>query len=61
MSNTTTRSDPNEKQRGAAKMKRVPIKIVEKDPIPKPDWIRIRILPNNNAVTDLKAILRENK
>ncbi|NNM59143.1 MAG: lipoyl synthase [Legionellales bacterium] len=60
MSNTITRIDPAEKQRGEAKMKRVPIKIIARDPIHKPEWIRIRIPANNHAVTDLKAILREN-
>lgn len=56
----TTRIDPTQKQRGAEKMARIPIKIESKDYIPKPDWIRIRV-PANNNVAELKAVLRENK
>lgn len=52
--------NPTEKQRGAAKMARIPIKVVEADPIRKPDWIRIRI-PATPAVAHLKNILRENR
>lgn len=59
MSDLNSGIDPTQKQRGAAKMARIPIKIEAKDYIPKPDWIRIRI-PATNAVGELKAILREN-
>lgn len=51
---------PTEKQRGAAKMARIPVKVEASDPIRKPDWIRIRI-PANPAVAKLKNILRENR
>lgn len=53
-------SNPSEKQRGAAKMARIPVKVVAMEPIRKPDWIRIRI-PATPAVSQLKEILRENK
>lgn len=53
-------SNPTEKQRGAAKMARIPIKVVEAEPLRKPDWIRIRI-PATPAVAKLKNILRENR
>lgn len=57
----TTPSNPSEKQRGAAKMARIPIKVVTQDePLRKPDWIRIRI-PATPAVANLKKILRENR
>lgn len=52
--------NPNEKQRGAAKMARIPIKVVAAEPIRKPDWIRIKI-PATPAVAKLKNILRENR
>jgi len=52
--------NPNEKQRGAAKMARIPIKVIEAEPIRKPDWIRIKI-PATPAVAKLKNILRENR
>jgi lipoic acid synthetase len=49
------------KQRGAEKMARIPIKIVNTEPaLRKPDWLRIRI-PATPAVANLKAVLRENR
>lgn len=53
-------TDPNQKQRGAAKMARIPIKIIPTEPLRKPDWIRIKI-PATPAVAKLKEILRENR
>jgi lipoic acid synthetase len=50
----------NEKQRGAAKMARIPIKVVEAEPLRKPDWLRIRI-PATPAVAELKSVLRKNR
>lgn len=53
--------DPSQKQRGADKLARIPVKIEPTvDPLRKPDWIRIRI-PASPAVSDLKQILRQNK
>ncbi|MES2219118.1 MAG: lipoyl synthase [Pseudomonadota bacterium] len=53
--------DPTQKQRGADKLARIPIKIEPTTAaLRKPDWIRIR-LPASPAVSDLKKILRENK
>jgi lipoic acid synthetase len=53
--------DPTQKQRGAEKLARIPVKIEPTvDPLRKPDWIRVRI-PASPAVNDLKQILRENK
>src|SRR5690242_8818665 len=49
------------KQRGAEKLARIPIKIEpSKETLRKPDWIRIRI-PSSPAVANLKKILRDNK
>lgn len=51
----------NNKQRGAEKLARIPVKIEPTtDPLRKPDWIRIRI-PTTPAVANLKQILRENR
>ncbi len=51
----------NQKQRGAEKLARIPIKIEPTlEPLRKPDWIRIRI-PTTPAVANLKKILRDNK
>jgi lipoic acid synthetase len=52
--------NPNDKQRGANKMARIPVKVIAADPIRKPDWIRIKI-PATPAVARLKSILRENR
>lgn len=69
MSDTTVKSTrpkikpvvPGEKLRGAEKMARIPVKIEQtKNPLRKPDWIRIR-LQNGNKVQELKNTLRENK
>lgn len=49
-----------EKERGAAKMARIPIKIIPSEPLRKPDWIRIKV-PASPAITQLKSILRENR
>jgi lipoic acid synthetase len=52
---------PNNKQRGAEKLARIPVKIEPTTtPMRKPDWIRIRI-PATPAVANLKKILRDNK
>lgn len=51
----------NNKQRGAEKLARIPVKIEPTlNPARKPDWIRIRI-PTSPAVANLKEILRKNK
>ncbi len=52
--------EPADKQRGAAKLARIPIKIDASAPLRKPDWIRIKI-PATPAVAALKNILRENR
>lgn len=50
----------NQKQRGAEKLSRIPIKIEPTvTPLRKPDWIRIR-LTAAPAVDHLKKLLREN-
>lgn len=53
-------TNPSDKQRGAAKLARIPIKIDVSEPLRKPDWIRIKI-PVTPAVAKLKDILRENR
>jgi lipoyl synthase len=51
----------HDKERGKEKLARIPIKIeTTKNPLRKPDWIRIRI-PTTPAVNNLKQILRENR
>ncbi len=51
-----------DKQRGSAKLSRIPVKIVsnQTDTLRKPDWIRVRV-PASSRITELKAVLRENR
>jgi lipoyl synthase len=51
-----------EKQRGAAKTARIPIKIVPlEEALKKPDWIRVRLAPASSRFSEVKSILREQK
>jgi lipoic acid synthetase len=49
-----------EKQKGQAKMARIPIKVVPAAPLAKPDWIRVR-LGNGERFQEIKRILREHR
>lgn len=51
-----------DKQRGSAKLSRIPVKIVsnQTDTLRKPEWIRVRV-PSTPRITELKAVLRENR
>ena len=49
-----------DKQKGAAKTARIPIKIVPAERLPKPDWIRVRF-GDNVRFREMKQILRERK
>ncbi len=56
-----TTHNPNEKQKGQAKLARIPIKIEPTENfLSKPDWIRIRV-SNSPTVAHLKKLLREHK
>jgi lipoyl synthase len=48
-----------EKQTGAAKTARIPIKIIPSAPQKKPDWIRVKAV-NSPRFAEIKRILREN-
>src|SRR5262245_6677496 len=52
----------HEKQRGAAKTARIPIKIVPlEQALKKPDWIRVKLAPAGSHFSEVKKILREQK
>lgn len=52
---------PTDKQRGQAKMARIPIKVEPTViPLKKPDWIRIKA-SSSQAVTNLKKLLRDHR
>jgi lipoic acid synthetase len=53
--------NPNQKQRAADKLSRIPVKIENTEPaLKKPDWIRIK-LPSNEKIVELKNLLRNKK
>src|SRR5258708_21697727 len=49
------------KEKGKAKTERVPIKIVPRDRLPKPAWIRVRAASPNSRFHEIKDILRAQK
>jgi lipoic acid synthetase len=52
--------NPSEKQKGAGKTARIPIKIVRAEKLPKPDWIRVRAASPSSRFYEIKDILRTN-
>ncbi|MFM1788239.1 MAG: hypothetical protein RLZZ166_706 [Pseudomonadota bacterium] len=57
----TQATDPTLKQKGAAKTSRIPIKVVPAEPIPKPDWIRVKAASPSSRFVEIKSILREHR
>jgi len=53
-------SAAGEKQKGRLKTARIPVKVVPAAPLPKPDWIRVR-LGNGERFQEIKRILREHR
>ncbi len=52
-------ASPFQKQRGAEKLARIPVKVTHESPIQKkPDWIRVK-LGRTKAVENLRSIIRE--
>jgi len=53
-------SEVGEKQKGAAKTARIPVKVVPAERLKKPDWIRVR-LGDSQRFHEIKQILRDQK
>jgi lipoyl synthase len=56
--------NPSEKQKGASKTARIPIKIVpieQVERLKKPDWIRVKAASASTRFYEIKDTLRENK
>jgi len=53
-------SAAGEKQKGRLKTARIPVKVVPAAPLPKPEWIRVR-LGNGERFQEVKRILREHR
>jgi lipoic acid synthetase len=51
--------NPLQKQKGAAKTSRIPIKIVPAEILPKPEWIRVKAASASSRFLEIKKILRE--
>jgi lipoyl synthase len=52
--------NPSEKQKGASKTARIPIKIIPAERLKKPDWIRVKAGMPSSRFNEIKAILRAN-
>ncbi|MGI4850237.1 MAG: lipoyl synthase, partial [Janthinobacterium lividum] len=52
--------NPLEKQKGAGKTARIPIKVVQAERLPKPDWIRVKAGSPTTRFYEIKDILRAN-
>lgn len=53
--------DPSKKQKGAEKTARIPIKVIAAEPLPKPDWIRVKAAAASSRFLEIKQILREHR
>jgi len=56
-----TTYDPNAKQKSAAKVSRIPIKVVQAEALKKPEWIRVKAGSPTTRFYEIKDILRTNK
>jgi lipoic acid synthetase len=56
-----TAYDPLKIQKGAEKTSRIPIKVVASDPLPKPEWIRVKAAAASSRFIEIKQILREHR
>ncbi|MGA8052283.1 MAG: lipoyl synthase [Burkholderiales bacterium] len=54
-------TNPAEKQKGAAKTARIPIKVVAAEPLKKPAWIRVHAPGSAPRFHEIKALLREHR
>ncbi len=55
------RHDPSVKQKAAAKLARIPIKVQSAEVLKKPDWIRVKAASPSSRFYDIKKILRDNQ
>jgi lipoyl synthase len=53
--------DPLIKQKAAAKLSRIPVKVVQGEVLKKPDWIRVKAGSPSTRFYEIKDILRQNK
>lgn len=53
--------DPLAKQKAAAKLSRIPVKVVQGEVLKKPDWIRVKAGSPSTRFYEIKDVLRANK
>jgi lipoic acid synthetase len=53
--------NPLAKQKAAAKLSRIPVKVERAEVLKKPDWIRVKAGSASSRFYEIKQILRENK
>ena len=53
--------DPSAKQKAAAKLSRIPVKVVPGEILKKPDWIRVKAGSPSTRFYEIKETLRANK
>ncbi len=53
--------DPTAKQKAAAKLSRIPVKVEQAEILKKPEWIRVKAGSPSTRFYEIKQILRENK
>ena len=53
--------DPTAKQKAAAKLSRIPVKVEAAEVLKKPDWIRVKAGSPTTRFYEIKDILRSNK
>ena len=58
---TAENYDPTAKQKAAAKLSRIPVKVVQGEILRKPDWIRVKAGSPSTRFYEIKDVLRSNK
>lgn len=58
---STETYDPTAKQKAAAKLSRIPVKVEPGEILKKPDWIRVKAGSATSRFYEIKEILREHK
>ncbi|PAT39398.1 lipoyl synthase [Vandammella animalimorsus] len=58
---STPAYDPTIKQKAAAKLARIPIKVEHGEVLKKPDWIRVKAASPSTRFYEIKQILREHR
>jgi len=53
--------DPSAKQKAAAKLSRIPVKVQAGEVLRKPDWIRVKAGSPSTRFYEIKDVLRQNK